>query len=122
MDSLSHQIANGRRSIMQWLYLAVAIAGGILPLSQLVPFLVSHGFDMHLFFRQLFENHISAFFGMDVIVSSFVLWLFVFSEGRRRGMRRLWVYVACNLTVGVSLALPLFLFFRERKQFANGRI
>jgi hypothetical protein len=29
-------------------------------------------------------------------------------------MRRLWVYVACNLAVGVSLALPLFLLFRER--------
>lgn len=57
---------------------------------------------------------------MDVIVSSLALWLFVFSEGRRRGMGRLWVYVVCNLTVGVSLALPLFLFFRERKRNAEG--
>jgi hypothetical protein len=51
---------------------------------------------------------------MDVIVSSFVLWLFVFSEGRRLRMRNLWLYVICNLAVGVSLALPLFLFFRQR--------
>ena len=51
---------------------------------------------------------------MDVIVSSVVLWIFVFSEGGRLGMRRLWVYVVCNLAVGVSLALPLFLLFRER--------
>ena len=100
---------------MQWLYLIAAILGAILPLSHLIPFLASYGFDMPLFFRQLFQNHISAFFGMDVIVSSVVLWLFLFSEGRRRGMRNLWLYVICNLTVGVSLALPLFLFFRERK-------
>ena len=100
---------------MLWLYLIAAILGTILPLSQFVPFLVAHGFDVPLFFQQLFQNHISAFFGMDVIVSSFVLWLFVFSEGRRRGMKNLWLYVVCNLTVGVSLALPLFLFFRERK-------
>lgn len=100
---------------MQWLYLIAAILGAILPLSQLVPFLAAHGFDMPLFFRQLFQNHVSAFFGLDVIVSSLVLWLFAFSEGRRRGMGNLWLYVICNLAVGLSLALPLFLFFRERK-------
>ena len=100
---------------MQWLYLVAAIFGAILPLSQLVPFVAEHGLNLNLFFRQLFQNHISAFFGMDVIISSFVLWLFVFAEGRRCGMKRLWVYVVCNLAVGVSLALPLFLFFRERK-------
>src|SRR5882672_5730180 len=98
---------------MQWLYLVAAILGTILPLSQFVPFLAAHGFDMPLFFRQLFENSVSAFFGMDDIVSSLVLWLFAFSDGRRRGMRNLWLYVVCNLAVGVSLALPFFLFFRE---------
>ena len=105
---------------MQWLYLAAAILGTVLPLSQFIPFLAAYGFDVPAFFRQLFQNHVSAFFGMDVIVSSLVLWLFVFSEGRRRGMKNLWVYVACNLAVGVSLALPIFLFFRERKLEAEG--
>jgi len=101
--------------MMQWLYLIAAVLGTVLPLSQFIPFLMAHGFDMPLFFQQLFQNHVSGFFGMDVIVSSFVLWLFVFSEGRRRGMRNLWLYVICNLAVGLSLALPLFLFFRERR-------
>ncbi|MGA9995450.1 MAG: DUF2834 domain-containing protein [Pyrinomonadaceae bacterium] len=100
---------------MQWLYLILAILGAVLPLSQLIPFLGAYGLDVPLLFRQLFQNHVSAFFGLDVIVSSFVLWLLVFSEGRRRGMKNLWVYVVCNLAVGVSLALPLFLFFRERR-------
>ena len=100
---------------MQWLYLIVAILGAILPLSQLLPFLAAYGLDMPLFFKQLFQNHVSAFFGMDVIVSSVALWLFVITEGKRRGMKNLWVYIVCNLIVGVSLALPLFLFFRERK-------
>jgi hypothetical protein len=61
---------------MQWLYLAVAVLGAALPLSQLVPFVAAHGLDVPLLFRQLFETHAAAF--------------------------------------GVSLALPLFLFFRER--------
>src|SRR5215510_668115 len=99
---------------MQWLYLLCAILGAVLPLSQLVPFLAANGLDIPLLFRQLFQNHVSAFFGLDVIVSSLALWLFVFSEGRRRGMKNLWFYILCNLAVGVSLALPLFLFFREQ--------
>jgi hypothetical protein len=100
---------------MQWLYLIAAILGTVLPLSQFIPFLTAHGLDIPLFFEQLFQNHVSGFFAMDVIVSSLVLWLFVFSEGRRRGMSNLWLYVVCSLAVGVSLGLPLFLFFRERK-------
>ena len=99
---------------MKKLYLLAAILGAILPLSQLIPFLTTHGLDLKLFFTFLFSNGVSGFFGMDVIVSSFVLWMFVFSEGRRLRMRHLWVYVVCNLAVGVSLALPLFLLFRER--------
>jgi len=100
---------------MQWLFLLAAILGTLLPCSYLVPFLAAHGFDLPLLFRQLFQNNVSAFFGMDVIVSALALLLFVFLEGRRRGMKHLWVYVLCTLLVGVSLGLPLFLFFRERK-------
>lgn len=100
---------------MQWLYLAAAILGTILPLRFCVPFILANGLDLSLFFQQLFQNDVSSFFGVDVIVSSLVLWLFVFSEGRRRRMSKLWIYVVSNLLVGVSLALPLFLFFRERK-------
>ena len=99
---------------MKKLYLLAAILGAVLPLSQLIPFLMTHGLDLSLFFTYLFSNGVSGFFGMDVIVSSVVLWVFVFAEGRRLGMRRLWIYVICNLMVGVSLALPLFLLFRER--------
>lgn len=100
---------------MKWLYLIGAIVGTVFPISQFVPFLTTHGLDLALFVRQLFANHVSAFFAMDVLVSSLVLWLFVFTEGRRQRMKHLWLYVLCNLTIGVSLALPLFLFFRERK-------
>lgn len=104
---------------MRWLYLAAAILGTALPLSQLIPFLIMYGLDVPLLFRQLFQTHASAFFGLDVIVSSVALWLFVFSEGRRLRMRHLWLYVACNLLAGVSSALPIFLFFRERKMNAD---
>lgn len=33
-------------------------------------------------------------------------------------MKFLWIYIVCNLIVGLSLALPLFLLMRQR-QLAN---
>ena len=100
---------------MQWLFLIAAITGAILPLSYLAPFLAAHGLDVPLIVRQLFQTNISAFFGVDVIISALALLLFIFVEGRRRAMKHLWVCMLGTLLVGVSLGLPLFLFFRERK-------
>lgn len=101
------------------IYLALCIAGTVLPYSQLIPFLREHGLDLRLFVEQLFANRIGGFFGMDVVVSSLVLWVLVFVEGRRAGMRNLWAPVAANLAVGVSLGLPLFLYMRETRLEAS---
>ncbi|MBE9035169.1 DUF2834 domain-containing protein [aff. Roholtiella sp. LEGE 12411] len=101
--------------MVQIIYFLLCILGFALPYSQFIPFTLEHGFDIKLFFEQLFANKISGFFGMDVIVSSLVLWVFVFWEGTRLKMQHLWIYVACNLLVGVSLGLPLFLLMRQRQ-------
>ena len=97
------------------IYFALCIAGTILPLSQFIPFLREHGLDLSVFFQQLFASPVSGFFGMDVIVSSLTLWVFVYNEGTRLKMQHLWIYVVCNLLVGVSLGLPLFLLMRQAK-------
>jgi hypothetical protein len=94
-------------------YAGLCVLGTILPYSQFVPFLQQHGLDLRLFGEQLFANWISRFFAMDVLVSSVVVVSFVRSEGRRLGIHRLWAPILALLTVGVSLALPLFLWMRE---------
>jgi Terpene cyclase DEP1 len=96
-------------------YIGLCILGTILPYSQFVPFILEHGLDIKMFFEQLFVNKISSFFGMDVFVSSLVLWLFVYREGTRLKMSNLWIYIAANLLVGVSLCLPLFLLMRQHQ-------
>jgi hypothetical protein len=94
-------------------YLILCVAGTVLPYIQLAPFIRDHGLDIRLFVEQLFSTPVGAFFGMDVIVSSVVLWALVIIEGRRAGMKHLWPPIAANLMVGVSLGLPLFLYMRE---------
>jgi Terpene cyclase DEP1 len=94
-------------------YLILCVIGTVLPLSQFIPFLLEHGLDLPLFFQQLFANPVSGFFGMDVIVSSIVLWVLVLVEGRRVGVKHAWAPIVASLLVGVSLGLPLFLYLRE---------
>jgi hypothetical protein len=96
-------------------YLGLCLVGTVLPLAAFLPFLRCHGIDVGEFMNQLFATPVSGFFGWDVIVSSLVLWIFVFLEGRRLAMGRLWAPIAANLLVGVSLGLPLFLYMRERR-------
>lgn len=95
------------------LYLALCAVGTVLPYSQFIPFLHDHGLELRLFFQQLFSTPVGGFFGMDVIVSSVVLWVFVYLDGRRYAVKHRWAPIAGNLAVGVSLGLPLFLYLRE---------
>ena len=99
----------------QNLYLALCVVGIVLPYSQFVPFLQEHGLDLGAFVGQMFANRISSFFALDVIVSSAVLVALVTIDGRRAGVQRLWLPIVANLTVGLSLGLPLFLYLRERR-------
>lgn len=98
---------------MRMTYVILCIAGFVLPYSQFVPWVFAHGLDARLFFSELFSNRISGFFGMDVVVSAFVLIPFILAEGRRLGVKRVWLPVAGTLLVGVSFGFPLFLFMRE---------
>jgi len=95
------------------IYLIFCVLGFVIPYSQLVPWLLEHGFNVTLFFRELLANRISMFFAMDVIVSAIVLLGFIQSEGKHLRVRLLWLPSIATLIVGVSLGFPLFLFLRQ---------
>ena len=97
----------------RYVYLVCCVLGLILPYSQFLPWLLEHGLNITLFFRELFANRISTFFATDVIISAIVLILFIQSEGRRFGVRLLWLPTLGTLVVGVSFGFPLFLLLRQ---------
>ena len=103
------------------IYLGLCVLGVVLPYWQFVPWFAVNGLNMHLFFQQLFVNHISAFFGMDVLVSALALLVFARIEGPRLGVHGRWLPLIAVLSVGVSLGLPLFLYMRERN-LEQGRV
>jgi uncharacterized protein DUF2834 len=100
---------------LKTLYLGLCIIGFILPYWQFVPWVAENGLHLRLMLQQLFANRIGGFFGMDVLITSVVLVIFMRAESARLAMHRRWIPVLAVLTVGVSLALPLFLYMRELK-------
>ena len=54
------------------IYLALCFAGVLLPYWQFGLWVMQHGMNLPLFVRELSVNRISAFFGMDVLVSAVV--------------------------------------------------
>ena len=95
-------------------YLLLCILGAAIPYSQFVPWVMENGLHLRLLLQQLFANRISAFFGLDVLVSSLVLVVFMRVQGRLLRIRFRWLAIVGLCAVGVSLALPLFLYLRER--------
>jgi len=109
---------------MKWTYGVLCALGFALPSYFFLLFLRESGPDLPLFISQLFANRVSSFFGADVIVSSLVLWVFIYQETRSVPVKLWWLALLANVAVGVSLGLPLFLLLREigREKLASAHI
>lgn len=98
---------------MKSIYLILCVLGVVLPLSQFAPWLHHNGLNFHLLVSDAFGNRIAAFAWLDVFVSAVVVLVFIIREGKRLGMKKLWIPIIGLLSIGVSLGLPLFLLMRE---------
>jgi hypothetical protein len=95
------------------IYLGLCAVGLFVPNSLFFPWLFTHGADPQRFVQDMFANGISAFFGMDVVLSALTLAAFVLLESARLRLDRRWLPIVATLLVGVSLGLPLFLYRRQ---------
>ena len=98
---------------MKYFYCLMCILGTFLPYGAFLPWLVDHGLALKLLFIEASSTHMAAFAWLDVVISAAVLLTFIWVEGIRRNMRKLWLPTLGTCIVGVSLGLPLFLLMRE---------
>ena len=94
------------------IFLVLTVIGFIAPYYF---FLQVHDFDLNALIQQFAASKILSGTAMDLLVSVIVFWFFMFTEARKLNMKNAWVYLLATLLVGLSFALPLFLYFRERK-------
>ena len=95
-------------------YLGMAAVGTVLPYVFFIDYFQTHGAALGGFVASLFANGAAGGFSADLLVSSCVFWAFVWQDHQRAGVRRPWLYVLLNLSIGLSCALPLYLFSRGR--------
>jgi len=60
-----------------------------------------------------YANHAAASLTNDVILVAVVALVFIFVEGMRLGIRRLWIYPILSVFVAISVAVPVFLIVRQ---------
>ena len=54
----------------------------------------------------MFPNRIAAAFAIDLLFVALVACIWFYSEGRRLGMRRVWIYWVLTLAFGLAGTLP----------------
>ena len=99
---------------VRYFYLVMAIIGTIVPWLFFAPFFVQHGFALPLFLRSLFSNGPAAGFSADILISIPIFWVWSWRDAARHQVERWWMVLPASFFVGLSLALPLYLYLRER--------
>lgn len=100
---------------MKRLYLLMAIAGTIVPWLFFASYFRSHGLDISGFTSSLFVNGASAGFSVDIMISILVFWIWSYFDSRELRIDNWWLVLPAGFFVGLSLALPLYLYIRENR-------
>lgn len=103
------------RTAFPALYLTLALIGSVGPGIFLAQWLLGPEASLAGFFRLALVNHVATALTADLLISSLVFWLLAWTELRRLNRPASWMglLIAANLCVGLSLALPLFLYLRS---------
>ncbi len=104
---------------MKKLYLFLAIVGAVLPYVFFVQHFSSEGFGLSGFVSALFANPAAGGFSADLLFTSVVFWIFIFQQRSREKGPSPVLFVALNLLIGLSCALPAYLYARERSENAE---
>ncbi len=100
---------------MKNLYLVLAIVGAIVPYVFFMGFFQSEGLALGTFVEALFVNGAAGGFSADLLFTSFVFWLFMFVQAKSDSGPKPYLFIALNLLIGLSCALPAYLYARESK-------
>lgn len=96
-------------------YLAMAVVGTVVPWMLFWSFFVQNGPDIPLFLQSLFVNGAAGGFSADVLISILVFWVWSWRDAARNKVAGWWLVLPGSFFVGLSLALPLYLYLREQE-------
>jgi hypothetical protein len=98
---------------MNKLYLGLAIAGAVLPFYFFLQPVEIDTLGLMGVVGLGFANPIAAGLTTDLLISSIVFWVYMFSAGDNAP--KPWAFIAINFFIGLSCALPAYLYWRTRQ-------
>ncbi len=99
---------------MKKLYLLLAVIGAIIPYFFFFQFFQAEGINISAFVSALFVNGAAGGFTTDVLLSSFIFWLFMFKQVKESNGPKPYLFIVLNLAIGLSCALPAYLYAKEK--------
>ena len=97
---------------MKNLYLIAAVVGTIVPYFFFVQHFGTEGYSLGAFLGAAFATPAASGAFADLIISSVVFWVLLAQSGV--AARNITVFVLLNLLIGLSCALPAYLWWRAR--------
>jgi len=91
---------------MKHTYLVFAVVGAVVPYAFFGNFFMNQGISLTVFLQALFANGAAAGFTADLLITSGVFWIYMLSKKEPK----IWLFVLLNLTIGLSCALPAYLY------------
>lgn len=95
-------------------YLVLAVLGAIIPVLFFLRFAMIEGISAAGFVLALFANGAAGGFTADLLISSFVFWIYMFSM-QDNGPKPA-AFILINCCIGLSCALPAYLWTLERRK------
>ncbi len=102
---------------MKNLYLVAAVAGTVAPYFFLMQHFGAEGYALGAFLGAAFATPVGSAAWADLIISSMVFWILLAQSGVAG--RSITVFVLLNLLIGLSCALPAYLWWREKGREAG---
>ena len=94
-------------------YLLMCVLGTVIPWLFFAGFFARNGLDIPMFVMGLFSNGAAGGFSSDILMSIVVFWVWSLVDAKQYGVRNWWLVLPASALVGLSLALPLYLYLRQ---------
>ena len=103
---------------MKTFFLVAAIVGAIVPWVLFLQYVGVNGLDFIAFADAVFANLAAGAFAVDLLLSSVVFWAFMIHRSRMGKGPGPGLFIALNLFIGLSCALPAYLYAQECQRTA----
>jgi len=104
---------------MKKAYLFLAIIGAIVPYIFFIQHFSGSGFGVVEFIEALFVNSAAGGFTADLLITSLVFWVAMYHRRHAGKGPNPLVFVVLNLTIGLSCALPAYLYATAGESIAD---